>query len=148
MCILSCIIYLLFFLLSVSDTLMVVLQFEWGKLRKTTKNHFKVALQNAASKLISSNLHAYHLCLRSLRIVKRPWKYPIITKITNGTPIEESEGIIYRVSEIYLFCLAWADLSITLLKICLFIFRARFLFNRDASIDERSPRCNMLWWQV
>ena len=106
MCILSCIIYLLFFLLSVSDTLMVVLQFEWGKLRKTTKNHFKVALQNAASKLISSNLHAYHLCLRSLRIVKRPWKYPIITKITNGTPIEESEGIIYRVSETYLFCLA------------------------------------------
>jgi len=84
---------------------MIVLQFEWGKLRKSSKGHLNTSLQNAASRLVSSNSHAYHLCLRSLRIANNPWNYPIVTKITNGTPISESEGILYFWSVFYL---TWA----------------------------------------
>jgi hypothetical protein len=84
---------LIIFALFFSDTIMIVLQFEWGKLRKSCKSHLNTSLQNAASNLVSSNTHAFHLCLRSLRIVNNPWNYPIVTKITNGTPISEPEGI-------------------------------------------------------
>lgn len=69
---------------------MLVLQSEWGKLKKITKTHLKATLQKAVANLF--NTHACNLCQRALRVVTDPWNQPVVTKIINDLPVSECEG--------------------------------------------------------
>ncbi|XP_057367535.1 uncharacterized protein LOC130688568 isoform X2 [Daphnia carinata] len=123
------------------DTIMLVLQSEWGKLKSVSKTHLKVTLQNAVVNLF--NTHACHLCQRALRVVTDPWNHPVVIKIINDLPISEFEGRDFFLTEMPILltsrldrkcfqdsrCLLepvcslvcqqlWLDLHVTLLYIC------------------------------
>ncbi|KAK4025848.1 hypothetical protein OUZ56_014893 [Daphnia magna] len=123
------------------DTIMLVLQSEWGKLKSVSKTHLKVTLQNAVANLF--NTHACNLCQRALRVVTDPWNHPVVIKIINDLPIGEFEGRDFFLTEMPILltsrldrksfqdsrCLLepvcslvcqqlWLDLHVTLLYIC------------------------------
>ncbi|KAI9563305.1 hypothetical protein GHT06_010763 [Daphnia sinensis] len=131
------------------DTIMLVLQSEWGKLKSGSKTHLKVTLQNAMVNLF--NTHACHLCQRALRVVIDPWNHPVVIKIINDLPISEFEGRDFFLTEMPILLtsrldrLCWEDkckdLALKLVAFC----RKSFQDSRCLLEPVCSLVCQQLW---